>query len=324
MALLEDIAKLQFGAPMRAAISGVAAQAVLSELQAALEEQRVRETQPIPVQEATEGAVESVFPGVNFYGLPDLMRQLDRSQKMIKQRQEIYGKFIPALALLNPALARVTGEEQLRGERALFEPLAEKADLISKMAGISQRSEEFRERSEERAESREQRAEEFGLRLKEMQANREQLSMYRQQLLNQRSALALDTLARYDKMNDNLTAIQGRSIQLLNALHEREADLANIDQNPMILAKDKESEKEKVRRQMQDIGYQLQLVTDQYKLNSGFMMDMAKQVLGELGSPGQPSLPAQYNVGTVYEFKEGRFKYLGGNEKDPKSWQKAE
>jgi len=308
MPLLDDLVKLQFGQPIAGAINQLSSKYLLDSLNSAIEEQRAKESQPVPAQETMQNAVQSAFPNVKFAGLPDLMRQLDRSSSAIQQRQDIYGKFIPALALLNPDLAKAVSQDQFARERALMEPVSQKADILSKMLEVGVRSQDRQDtlaaNKQSRFDALMENQRQFDLKLQELKNYHDQMAQYRDQLVatrqqnNQNYSLTL--LKQFDTYNDNIArAVAG--MEKANADYSKEAKADVPDQQTMN-------------------GYMNQAAM--YQQIAETNKQLQQRIVESLGSQG-PQTVSSYIVGQKYVGKTGTYKYIGGPATSPSSWQKV-
>jgi hypothetical protein len=152
MGLLDDLTKLGFMKPLSDAINGLMRQQqtkeILSEFQSQLEQAKAEQTEPTPTQETLnqinykQSGGESfspeeqkvmnkaILPPVTTDNVPDMMQQLDVIQKQLQKRGDIYGKFIPAIALLNPDLARAMVEDEYRQGEMAYKPVHEKVGYM--------------------------------------------------------------------------------------------------------------------------------------------------------------------------------------------------
>jgi hypothetical protein len=156
MSILDDLQQLKFGQGIADSINKISETIYVGKLQSALEEEKAQATEPTAARDLLQNAQDKTgLPETSASLLPQLQTQLDATMKRIQRRSDIYGKFIPAIAMLNPDLAASIVREQIQSENVLEKPLHEKIAL----AEFGVRQEQVKETRLEREQAAKDRLE---------------------------------------------------------------------------------------------------------------------------------------------------------------------
>ena len=386
MSLLDDLKAAGFGENIGSALSEIANIIKVNKFRSALEELAAKEKEPIPTREALErvkeglpiptqedvatGLAEGVlqmpeqvpatFAPVSSQGIPEMQSQLDRIMRQMSSRQDIIGRFLPGIAMVNPALAKTLAEEALAGKQYELGALREKAGLVETEARLEEtkalrgeRAREFDIRIKEIGETRDVKHKEFLMNLETRRQQDAAMMNYRYDALANRlrvamvgqskdtAALALRTFSEKNRLLN----------QYLDDKYKAEEEVANLDFKIRTFGNDLPGFRKAValgsiknvplvskQEELDEIvkGWQAQRdvattraqsldksIEEQKRWVDNFVLQ--QELSGFSPPPEQPKPePSKYRIGEMYESSRGeKFMYMGGDEKDIKNWKRV-
>lgn len=225
MGLLDDIARLQFGKAISDPIRRISGQILLDRLSGELEAEKARQKELVTADEFRSSAL----PKVTSELIPQIMRELDRTTESIRREGDIYGKFIPAIAMLNPELATSIAQERFRREQSAFAPIREKVGLAETLSRVEERAESKRKDIEFKYD---QLAQQKELATRKLDLQESQLRIYapfklRLQELATKNEEARIALQMWNTAEDNRRLLDAQKIKLMNEWNRINEELNN-------------------------------------------------------------------------------------------------